>query len=100
MEAGTRDKMMEDLRTRTQQVEELVNPPANESGDRFASARARTQASLRDAYAGLSEMGSELRSQARTAARATDRYVHDKPWQTLGVVLGVGLLCGYLFGRH
>ena len=100
MEAITRDKTMGDLRTRTQQVEELVNPLSNDSGDRFASARARTEASLRDAYTGLSEMGRELQSQARAAARATDRYVHDKPWQTLGVVLGVGLLFGYLFGRH
>jgi len=100
MEAVTKDKAMEDLRTRTQQVEELVDPPGKESADTFTAARARTKASLRDTYAGLSEMSSELRRQAYAAGRDADRYVHHKPWQALGAVLGIGLFLGYLLGRH
>ena len=100
METITRDKAMEDVRSRSHELEELVTPPINESAQRLASARARTQASLRDAYAGLSEMGNELGIQARGVVRAADGYVHDKPWQTLGAVLGAGLLFGYLLGRH
>jgi len=100
METITRDKAMQDERNRSHEIEELVKPPVNESEERFAAARTRTQASLRDAYAGLSEMGSEVGIQARGVARAADRYVHEKPWQTLGAVLGVGLLFGYLLGRQ
>jgi ElaB/YqjD/DUF883 family membrane-anchored ribosome-binding protein len=37
---------------------------------------------------------------ARAAMRATDEYVHDNPWQALGVAAGVGFLLGYLIGRR
>ena len=100
METIMRDEAMQDVRSRNHEVEELVKPPLSEFGERLAAARTRTQASLRDAYAGLSEMGSEVGVQARGVARAADRYVHQKPWQTLGAVLGIGLLFGYLLGRH
>ncbi len=32
------------------------------------------------------------------AARATDEYVHENPWQSLGMVAGVSLVLGALLG--
>src|SRR5215470_10917388 len=100
METIARDNAIEDVRGKSQDFEESANPPKNESRERLASARARTQASLRDAYAGVTEIGDEIGIQARGLARSTDRYVHERPWQTLGAGVGVGLLIGYLLGRH
>jgi len=31
-------------------------------------------------------------------AQATDAYVHDKPWQAIGITAGVGVLVGLAVG--
>ena len=35
----------------------------------------------------------------RQTARVADDYVHERPWSTAGVALGVGVLIGLLVGR-
>jgi ElaB/YqjD/DUF883 family membrane-anchored ribosome-binding protein len=45
-------------------------------------------------------MEQELVAQARDAARETDRYVRQNPWQSIGIAAGVGLLIGVLIGRR
>jgi ElaB/YqjD/DUF883 family membrane-anchored ribosome-binding protein len=37
---------------------------------------------------------------AKAAATATDDYVHEKPWQAIGVAAAVGLALGVLIGRR
>ncbi len=37
---------------------------------------------------------------SKEAARATDEYVHDHPWQAVGVAAGVGFLLGMLIARR
>jgi ElaB/YqjD/DUF883 family membrane-anchored ribosome-binding protein len=100
METVTKDKVLEDIRTVGNDAKELMKGMANDSGERLTNASSRAQASLRDAYASLVEAGNELGNHTRTAARATDRYVRDKPWHMLGVAAGVGLMVGYLLGRR
>jgi ElaB/YqjD/DUF883 family membrane-anchored ribosome-binding protein len=34
------------------------------------------------------------------AARATDEYVHDNPWQAIGVAAAVGFLLGLVVARR
>ena len=34
------------------------------------------------------------------AARATDDYVHDNPWQAIGVAAAVGFLVGLVISRR
>ena len=40
------------------------------------------------------------RSTAKAAAKATDGYVHENPWKSVGIAAGVGLLLGMLIGRR
>lgn len=48
----------------------------------------------------LQDAGIEVEARARAAAQAADDYVHDKPWQSIGVAAGIGFLIGYLIGRR
>ena len=40
--------------------------------------------------------------EAKAAAKATDRYVRDNPWQAVGIAAGVSFLVGWMLGhgRH
>ena len=40
------------------------------------------------------------RLKAKQAARATDAYVHDNPWQAIGVGAALGLAIGVLIARR
>jgi ElaB/YqjD/DUF883 family membrane-anchored ribosome-binding protein len=100
LEAVTKEKLIEDLKVVASDVEELLKATANQTGEKIAAARVRAQESLRGAQMRLAEVGDEVTARARAAAEATDEYVHDNPWQAVGIAAGVGFLIGYLIGRR
>jgi ElaB/YqjD/DUF883 family membrane-anchored ribosome-binding protein len=100
MEAITKEKLVEDLKTVGHDVEDLVKATANRTDERITAARSRAQATLRNTHARLTDGTNAVTARARAAARATDQYVHDNPWQVLGVVAGFGFLSGYLLSRR
>jgi ElaB/YqjD/DUF883 family membrane-anchored ribosome-binding protein len=55
---------------------------------------------LRAARYKLEDAEAAIRDKAREAARATDDYVHENPWRSIGVAAGAGLLVGLLIGRR
>jgi ElaB/YqjD/DUF883 family membrane-anchored ribosome-binding protein len=48
----------------------------------------------------MQEIEGEAVDQAKRAARATDDYVHDNPWQAIGIAAAVGMLLGLLMNRR
>jgi len=72
---------------------------ADQSGDKIAALRSRVQARLKDARERLVAAEQVLVERTRAAARATDDYVHDNPWQAVGIGAGVGFLVGFILGR-
>jgi len=100
MDTTNKDKLIDDLRVVAADVEELLKATANQTGERVAEARRRAEDSLQSARARLDEMGREMKARAGDAAHATDRYVHDKPWQAISVGAGLAFLLGYLLGRR
>jgi ElaB/YqjD/DUF883 family membrane-anchored ribosome-binding protein len=48
----------------------------------------------------LAEERAALLGRTKDAARATDAYIHENPWQAIGVAAGVGLVVGLLTGRR
>jgi ElaB/YqjD/DUF883 family membrane-anchored ribosome-binding protein len=100
LETVTKEKLIDDLRTVAQDVEELLKATANQTGEKITAARARAEESLRSAQMRLADAGDEMSARARVAIRVTDEYVHDNPWQALGIAAGVGFLLGYLVGRR
>ncbi len=45
-------------------------------------------------------MAQRAGQKARDGARAADRVVHEHPYQTIGIALGMGLLIGFLARRR
>src|SRR6478609_8618252 len=93
------DKLATDLRRIIVDAEELLRATANQAGEKVAAARARVQDSLDSAKLKLELLGEEAADQARAAVRATDDYVHDHPWQSVGIAAMVGLVLGMMISR-
>jgi len=93
------DKLATDLRRIIGDAEELLRATANQAGEKVAAARARVQDSLDSAKLKLEVLGEEAADQARAAVRATDDYVHDHPWQSVGIAAMVGLVLGMMISR-
>lgn len=98
--SASKDKLVEDLRTVVADAEELLRATANQTGERITAARARAGESLQAAKARLDETQAAVVERTKVAARATDDYVHDNPWQAIGIAATVGLILGALIARR
>jgi len=97
---SSKDKLVEDLRIVVADAEELLKATANATGDRIAAARARATDSLQAAKVRLEDAQAIAVEKTKAAARATDDYVHDNPWQAIGAAAVVGLILGALISRR
>lgn len=97
--AVSREKLAADLRAVIHDTEELIKATAGQAGEKIGAARARAEESLRDAKARLTELGEAGVERAKAAAKATDVYVHENPWQSIGVAAAIGFLAGWVLGR-
>lgn len=95
-----KDRLMSDLHAVVAEAESLLRATAGQAGEGASEMRAKVQASLDRAKRNLHDLQDAAVEKARAAGRATDAYVHDNPWQAMGVAAGVGLLIGLLISRR
>ncbi len=93
-------KLVADLKVVIADAEELLQATANQTGEKVAELRARMRDNLREARHKLADAEDAIRAKTREVAKATDHYVHEKPWQAIGIAAGAGLLIGLLIGRR
>lgn len=96
----SKEKLMEDLKVVVADAEELLKATANQTGERIAAARAKAEDSLRAAKVRLAEAQAAVVKQVKVAAKTTDDYVHENPWQAVGIAAAVGLVLGALISRR
>jgi len=99
-EPVSKEKLMEDLRVVVADAEELLKATANQTGERIAAARAKAGESLQVAKIRLADAHATVIEKAKVAAQTTDDYVHENPWQAVGIAAAVGLLLGALISRR
>jgi ElaB/YqjD/DUF883 family membrane-anchored ribosome-binding protein len=96
----TKDKLAADLRIVVADAEELLRATASQAGEKAAAARVKIQESLDVAKLKLAQLSEVGMDQAKAAARATDDYVHDHPWNAVGIAALAGLVLGILISRR
>ena len=82
------------------EAESLLRQAAKETGDKASDLRSQVEAKLTAAKLKLQELQDDAIDQAKAAARATDDYVRDNPWQAIGAAAAVGFLVGMLVSRR
>ena len=96
----SKQKLVADLKVVVADAEELLRATASQAGEKVSVARERIQASLATAKVKLSEAEQALLEKSKLAAKATDEYVRDNPWQAVGVAAVAGLVLGVLISRR
>jgi ElaB/YqjD/DUF883 family membrane-anchored ribosome-binding protein len=98
--APSTDRLVEDLKLVIRDAEALIRATSAQTGEKIQEVRARAEESLRQARSRLEQLEDEAYQRARDVANATEGYVRENPWQSIGIAAGVGLLLGLLLGRR
>jgi ElaB/YqjD/DUF883 family membrane-anchored ribosome-binding protein len=96
----TSEQLLTDFNVVVADAEALLKATANQGGDKLAEIRAKAEESLRVVKARMADAQEAVLAKTRAAAKATDVYVHENPWNAVGVAAAVGLLIGFLIGRR
>lgn len=81
-------------------IEDLITSMTSLTGEDLARAKARLSERVSAARESIAEVSDEVAHRARKAARDTNHYVHEHPWQSVGIGAALGLLIGVLIARR
>lgn len=96
----TKEQLITDFKTVVSDAEALIKATANQGGEALAAVRAKADASLARAKVQIMDAEAALMVRAKAAAKATDVYVHENPWKSIGISAGLALLVGFIMGRR
>lgn len=96
---GQKDQLIEDIKSVVADADDLLRKAKTSSAEGYSAVRVELEDRLANSIVRLQEVQEELKSRARQAARATDEYVHDNPWKSMGYVAVAGLIIGLLITR-
>lgn len=96
----SKEKLAADFRAVMDDIDALMTVTGKETEGDVKALRSRIRERLDDAKEKLMDAQQEALQRAKAAATATDDYVHDNPWQAIGVAAAVGVAVGVLIGRR
>jgi ElaB/YqjD/DUF883 family membrane-anchored ribosome-binding protein len=95
-----KERLIDTAKTSLDDAEELLREAASTTGEKAAELRERALAALKRTRDTLYDAQDAVIQKGRYAARVTDDYVHDKPWQAIGIAAGAALVIGMLISRR
>jgi ElaB/YqjD/DUF883 family membrane-anchored ribosome-binding protein len=96
----SRTKLVDEFSNVLSEAEDMLKRAANETGDKARDLRSQVEAKLLTAKLRLQELEGQAVDRAKEAARATDDYVHEHPWQSIGIAAAIGVLIGLMMNRR
>ncbi|GFM84228.1 membrane protein [Pseudomonas cichorii] len=91
---------MADFQTLVADTEKLLEHTATLAGDQADELRSQIHESLLRARETLKQTEESLRERGQAAVTATEDYVQNNPWQSVGIAAGVGFILGLLATRR
>ena len=92
------DKLVADFNSVIADTEQLLKSVAATGGDKASSMRAGVEKNIDAARQRLRQLQDTALEKGRDAVRAGDEYVHDNPWESIGVAVGVAAVAGIFIG--
>ncbi|MCH8620090.1 DUF883 family protein [Undibacterium sp. TS12] len=94
-----KEQLMNDLHLVIRDAEEMLKNTEQQSSEGFRAAKEKFERTLKNAKAEVERIEDLVVTRTKEAAKATDVYVKENPWQSAGIAAGIGLLVGLLIGR-
>ncbi|MDO9103193.1 MAG: DUF883 family protein [Candidatus Nitrotoga sp.] len=95
-----KNDLLKDFNTVVHEGEQLLKSVVDEGGDKANALRAKMESNLKAAKERLRQIEENAIETTKTAARATDNYVHENPWRVIAISAGIGVVIGLLLNRH
>lgn len=99
-ESASRDRLVTDFKTIVSDAEELLRLTAGQAGEKITDVRTRLSDRLATAKDLIADADHAVRQQTKKVVDVTDDYVHNNPWQSVGLAAGVAFLLGLLVSRR
>jgi ElaB/YqjD/DUF883 family membrane-anchored ribosome-binding protein len=96
----SKEKLMNDLHQGISDAEEMLKLTASQTGEAAVHLRERVRERMVKAKAELVHLQQVTIEKAKAAGHATDVYVHENPWKSIGIAAGIGLVVGLLISRR
>ncbi|HSN70410.1 MAG TPA: DUF883 family protein [Steroidobacteraceae bacterium] len=97
---ATTRQLVDDLRVVVRDAEALLRATSGEAGEKMTEARARAEASLKQARERLKVAEEDAVRRSREVIDEAEDYVRHNPWHAVGMAAGAGLVLGLLLGRR
>ena len=91
-------KLLADFNAVVSEADQLLKFVANEGGDKANALRTKVERNLNAAKERLRSLEDAVMEKTKATARATDEYVHENPWQTVGIAAGLSVVLGVVIG--
>jgi ElaB/YqjD/DUF883 family membrane-anchored ribosome-binding protein len=98
--SSTKQQLVDELHNVMDDMDSLMSSGASATGSESQALRSRIKERLNLAKAQVSATHAAARERARQTADAADVFVHDNPWQAVGVAAAVGVIFGLLISRR
>lgn len=90
----------QELPTLLTDVQDLIGRVAHIADPEIARLRIRIEGGLATTRKAVADGTDHVQRQAKAAMATSDRYVHEQPWQSVGIAAVGGLLVGFLIARR
>ncbi|MGU3414102.1 stress response protein ElaB [Enterobacteriaceae bacterium C23F] len=90
----------DDLALLSDTLEEVLGFSGDPADQKYIELKLRAERALQDVQARVSQASDTYYYRAKQAVTRADDYVHEKPWQGVGVGAAVGLVLGLLLARR
>lgn len=93
-----KERLMQEIASVAAETEQLMQHAASAAGDQSDALRASVEKRFHELQDRFIALRNQVTEQTRHAVQVTDTYVHDKPWQAVGIAAATGLVVGALLG--
>ena len=97
--AVARERVMTDLQTLTRDTQDLLHATAGDVSARAKEARARVSETLERAKTTYARVQEQSVAAAKAAAKKADIAIRERPYESIGIAFGIGLLLGVVVMR-
>jgi ElaB/YqjD/DUF883 family membrane-anchored ribosome-binding protein len=95
-----KEQLINEFKVVVADAEALLKATANTGDEKLSELRAKAEESLGIAKERIMDIQTEVLAKTKAAAKATDAYVHDNPWRSIGFAASLGVVVGLLISRR